>query len=74
MKLNFWQDGLSIDETNKSTLIMAFLVAFIIAMYCVVTRGDIPPNMLTFLLGLVTAIGAVNGVRMATQNKTQGGK
>jgi len=74
MKLNFMDDGLSIDESRKSTLIITFLVAFIIAMYCVLARGDIPSNMLNFLLGLITVIGAVNGANLVTKNKAQGGK
>lgn len=78
MKLKFLDDGLSIDETNKSTLIIAFLVALSLSVYCVIVQGDVPTNLLALNKALIYTIGAVNGVNLATQglntNTLKGGK
>lgn len=77
MKLDFLKDGLSIDETRVSSLVITFLIAFGVSVYLVLARGDVPSNFLTMTLGLITAVGAVNGLSLASQiknNKIEGGK
>lgn len=52
----------SIEEKKVSTLIVAFLFFCGIAAYLAIESGDIPPNLVNVLLGLITAIAGVNAV------------
>lgn len=52
----------SLEEKKVSTLIIVFLFLSGIGAYTVIKSGDIPPNLVNVLLGLITAIGAVNAV------------
>lgn len=72
----------SIEEKRVSTLIVAFLFFCGIAAYLAIESGDIPPNLVNVLLGLITAIAGVNAVdswvnkgRRGTNNEdwSQGG-
>jgi hypothetical protein len=74
MKLNFLKDGLSINETKVSSLVITFLIAFASSTYFAFVRGDVPSNYLTMTLGLITALGTVNGLDLLSKNKIKGGK
>lgn len=76
MKFDFLKDGLSINETKVSSIVITFLVAFIVSTYFAFARGDVPSNYLTMTLGLITALGTVNGIDLVARNKNkiEGGK
>jgi hypothetical protein len=57
---NFWQDGLSINETRISTLIISFIVTLIFSLYMYIAKGDISTNLMTLLTTLIWAIASVN--------------
>lgn len=57
---SFWRDGLSIDETRVSALIVLLYIFSLIAGYTYVTTGDFSTNMLQLLIAVVTAITGVN--------------
>lgn len=67
----------SIEEKKVSTLIVAFIFFSGLGGYQVIKEGDIPPNLVNVLLGLITAIGAVNAVdkwvNRGKANEEQGG-
>lgn len=73
------KDGLSIDETRISALIVAFFITLVFAMCQVYRVGDIPDNLLMLLayeLGAFTGIKIFEGVATkkvtdTTENKTQ---
>ncbi|ALA47874.1 hypothetical protein SUNDANCE_58 [Brevibacillus phage Sundance] len=60
--MKFLKDGLSIDETRISVLVLAFAFTLGFALYQVITTGDVSDNLL-ILLGY--EIAAVTGVNVA---------
>jgi len=55
------------------TLILAFIFLVGLGGYIAIKNGDIPPNIVNVLLGLITAIASVNAVdRWANRGKEQG--
>ncbi|WP_422661710.1 hypothetical protein ACK8P5_26675 (plasmid) [Paenibacillus sp. EC2-1] len=57
---NYWSNGLSVDESRISTLIILSLAFSILAIYMTVRVGDIPANLVSVIIGLVTAIAGIN--------------
>ena len=56
----FLKDGLSIDETKVSAMVIAFLSTTIFALIMYILHGDITMNLLNFLNTLVYGITGVN--------------
>lgn len=56
----FWKDGLSIDETKSSALIIAFVITLIFTLVMYVLRAEIIDNLLTLNLFLAGLIGGYN--------------
>ena len=59
---SFWADGLSIDETKFSTLMVMSVTGFTYALYSHFTTGDITDNLLDLFKFLVISVVGVNGV------------
>ncbi|WP_010499234.1 hypothetical protein [Paenibacillus elgii] len=58
--LKFLKETFSIDEARVSTTILVFIVSSIFALYLCNKNGDIPDNLLNFLLVQLGVIGGVN--------------
>jgi hypothetical protein len=58
--MGFWKHLLSVDESKQSICIYVFVFSTIYALIEVYTKGDIPPNLLTFLGYLLAAIFGIN--------------
>lgn len=56
----FWKDGLSIDETKMSTLIICLLVCMAFAGINYIANGDITNNLTAIIQALIYAIAGVN--------------
>lgn len=56
----FLRDGLSLDETRVSILIMIFIVSSIFGLIMYYINGDITNNLLQIILTLIYAIAGVN--------------
>lgn len=56
------KDGLSMDETKISALILAFFITLVVALYQAVNVGDISDNMLMLL---AYELGAFTGIKVA---------
>jgi cytochrome c biogenesis protein CcdA len=65
----YLKDGFSIDETKVSVFIITFVITFGLIIYSFFVFGDIPPNLLNFAIGLITAITGINVVAKAVQLK-----
>lgn len=60
--MNFWKDGISINETKASSLVVGFLVSIFYAIYTYHMVGDFSDNLLELLKLLIFAIAGVNGI------------
>jgi hypothetical protein len=72
--MQWLKDGLSIDETKISALIVAFYISLAFAMFQVYTIGDISANLLMLLayeLAAFTGIKIVEGVTTPKVKPTQ---
>ena len=58
--MGFWKDGLSIDETKSSSLIISMLIVLIFSLVMYVLRGDITDNLLSLALMLIGIVGGYN--------------
>ena len=56
----FWKNGLSIDETKTSTLIICLLVCMIFGGINYIIKGDITNNLTAIIQALIYAIAGVN--------------
>jgi uncharacterized membrane protein YfcA len=56
----FLKDGLSIEETKVSSLILIFVFTIGLATYMVLTQGDVPLNLTEIIKILIFAIAGVN--------------
>lgn len=56
----FWQDGLSIDESRVSAVVVAFLATTTVALWSYVSRGSISPEVVLLLQTLITAVTGIN--------------
>lgn len=57
---SFFRDGLSIDETRMSVLIIVFLVGSCFSFFQVVKLGDLSGNLLSLIMYLIMAISGIN--------------
>jgi purine-cytosine permease-like protein len=58
--MNFFKDGLSVNETKVSALIISFLITLGFAMWQVVKFGEISDNVLSLLSYLIMAVAGIN--------------
>lgn len=58
--LGFWKDGLSIDETKTSVLVLLTVITTIFILVMYVLNGDITDNLVDFGKLLVLSIAGVN--------------
>lgn len=59
--INF-KDGLSIDETRTSSLVISFLITLVFSLVMYVIDGDISPSLTNIIIAFIAAIGGVNAV------------
>lgn len=59
-KRSFWSDGLSIDETRFSVIVVMALVGFSYALFSHYRTGDITDNLLDLVELLVLSIAGIN--------------
>jgi hypothetical protein len=57
---SFLSDGLSINETRMSALILVFIAGAGFSFYQVVKSGDIAEGLLSLLMYLIMAISGIN--------------
>lgn len=67
--MKYIKDGLSMDETRISALIVAFLITLGFALWQVVTVGEISENLLTLLSYEIMAITGINVADKFSRNK-----
>jgi hypothetical protein len=76
-KSSWFSRFMSVDEEKTSALVASFIVFSALAVYCVLTKGDIPPALTTVLTLEAGVIGGVNAVSFVANNlamnKTQNG-
>ena len=70
--MNYVKDGLSIDETKNSALILGFLITIGFAMWQVYELKEVSDNVLTLLFYEITAITGIN--IMKNRKEDLGGK
>ena len=71
IKLKWIKDGLSLDETKVSALIIAFFITLIVALYQAVSVGDISDNVLMLL---AYELGAFMGIKISEHFSPRKGK
>lgn len=59
---------ISLDEMKSSSLVISFLVFSGIAIYMLITKGEIPQNLTTLLTIQIGVIGGVNCVNYVSSN------
>lgn len=70
--MKFLKDGLSIDETRISILVLAFAFTLGFALYQVITIGDFSDNLLVLLgyeIMAVTGVNVADSIMMNKKNK-----
>lgn len=65
-KKSFWADGLSINETRFSVLVLMAVVGFGYALYAHYDTGDITANLLDLVQVLIYSIVGVNVANAVT--------
>jgi purine-cytosine permease-like protein len=58
--MKFIKDGLSVDETKISTILLTFVITLGFGLYKVISSGDIPENLLALLGYQIVAITGIN--------------
>lgn len=58
--MKWLKDGLSVDETRISSLVLAYLITTGVSMFMYISTGDISDNILTLLGYEIMAITGVN--------------
>jgi|GEM_PF-5536382 len=61
--MNFFKDGLSIDEAKLSTIMVLLIVFSSIGVYTIFQFGDLPMNLTNLLYALIAAVTGVNMVK-----------
>jgi hypothetical protein len=69
--MKFFKNGLSVDETKVSALIVGFLITLGFSMWQIVKFGDIRENTLSLLGYLIMAITGVNVVGIYGKGKNK---
>lgn len=62
MRKSFLDDGLSIDETKASVLIIGLVIMLVFAMVVYYIRNRIGDNLTRIIIALITAIAGINGL------------
>ena len=57
---SFWDDGLSIDETKISSLIICLLAGMIYVGVAYTMNGDISSNLADIIMALIYAVASIN--------------
>jgi len=65
--MNFWKDGLSVDETRFSVLLCLLIIGFGYALYAYHTHGDFSNNLLELLKFLIFAVAGINAVNSVSK-------
>lgn len=65
---SFWSDGLSINETKFSVIVVMALVGFGYALYSHYRTGVIENSLLTLVLTLIYGIIGMNGVKFISDS------
>jgi hypothetical protein len=60
---SYWSDGLSIDETRFSVIVVLTVIGFIYTLYAHYKTGDITMNLLTLIQTLIYGIIGINGMK-----------
>lgn len=60
--MNFWKDGLSLDETKVSALVVSLIFCLIFAFGIYLYKGDISTNLVSVINTLIYSIAGVNSV------------
>lgn len=63
---HFWANGLSVDETKVSALLVLLIIAFAIAMYKFWIGVDISDKHLSIITILVYAVTGINGLSIVS--------
>lgn len=58
--INFWENGLTVDESKVSVLVVSLLICVAFAGYSYVKNGDITENFTTIITTLIWGIAGVN--------------
>lgn len=69
--MNFFKDGLSVDEAKFSTLMLMLIVFGGVGLYMVFTVGDMPTNLTNFMYALVAGITGINIMKFAKAKNQQ---
>lgn len=56
------KDGLSIDETKTSTIIIMAVVSLGVGLYIALTQGDIPPQLTSVITVLALTVAGEYGI------------
>jgi len=56
----FWKDGLSVDESKVSVLILAFIITLASCLFSYFTIGHIGDNLTKIITVLIYAVAGVN--------------
>ncbi len=59
-KKSFWSDGLSIDETKMSSLIICLLAGMIYAGTAYLIKGDVSANLADIIIALIYSVASIN--------------
>lgn len=60
--MNFWKDGISINESKISILILMFVLTSLFCGYVYIQSGDISNNLTSVLLAQIASIAGVNSI------------
>lgn len=67
---SFWRDGLSVDETKFSSIMLLLFIFSGIGIYMIYQVGDMPTNLTNFLYVLVGGITGINIVSRLSNKKS----
>ena len=59
-KKSFWDDGLSIDETKISCLILCLLAGMVYVGIAYMINGDVSTNLADIIIALIYAVASIN--------------
>jgi accessory gene regulator protein AgrB len=66
------KDGLTIDETKVSTLVISFSITLIFALVMYFKDGDISTNLTNILIAFIAAIGGITAIDKYKSNNSTG--
>lgn len=69
---HYWVNGLSIDETKVSVLMMMMVISFGIGIWQVFTVGDLSPNFMQLIFVIIASVTGINVVNRFTNQTNQG--